>query len=147
MGLLKSGSATRGVLFSTVIFLSGGMIGTFHHLYFSGTPTAVLALGASFSAMEVVPLVLIGFEVAHLFLRRGRLLEPRRRWPVRVLHQSSHRPLLHAGLEHHARSWPHRSVRRLRHARHRPHALLPARIDQPARLENRDPQVLVLVHQ
>ena len=29
-------TATRAVLFSTVIFLSGGIIGTFHHLYFSG---------------------------------------------------------------------------------------------------------------
>jgi nitric oxide reductase subunit B len=62
MGLLKSRSATGAVLFSTIIFLGGGMIGTFHHLYFSGTPVAVLALGATFSALEVVPLVLIGRE-------------------------------------------------------------------------------------
>lgn len=73
MGLLRTGSATRAVLFSTVIFLSGGMIGTFHHLYFSGTPTAVLALGATFSAMEVVPLILIGFEAyENLTLSRAR---------------------------------------------------------------------------
>jgi nitric oxide reductase subunit B len=38
------------------------VLGTFHHLYFTGTPTAVLAIGAAFSALEVVPLVLIGFE-------------------------------------------------------------------------------------
>jgi nitric oxide reductase subunit B len=50
------------VLFSTVIFLSGGILGTFHHLYFTGAGTAVVALGATFSALEVVPLVLIGFE-------------------------------------------------------------------------------------
>ncbi len=50
------------MLFSTVIFLSGGIIGTFHHLYFAGTPTWCSALGAVFSALEVVPLVLIGFE-------------------------------------------------------------------------------------
>src|SRR5207248_7022852 len=37
-------------LFSTVIFLSGGIIGTFHHLYFAGTPNIVLGLGAVFSA-------------------------------------------------------------------------------------------------
>ncbi|HVZ16552.1 MAG TPA: cbb3-type cytochrome c oxidase subunit I, partial [Terriglobales bacterium] len=55
--LLSIKSATRAVLFSTVIFLSGGIIGTFHHLYFTGTPNSVLALGAVFSAMEVVPLV------------------------------------------------------------------------------------------
>ncbi|HUO61246.1 MAG TPA: nitric-oxide reductase large subunit [Candidatus Acidoferrales bacterium] len=60
--LLSLKTATGSVLFSTVIFLSGGIIGTLHHLYFSGTPNAVLALGAVFSALEVVPLVLVGFE-------------------------------------------------------------------------------------
>ncbi len=62
MGLLRTGTATASVLFSTIIFLFGGIIGTFHHLYFSGTPMGVLAYGAAFSALEVVPLVLIGFE-------------------------------------------------------------------------------------
>ncbi len=62
MGLVRVRTATSAVLFATVIFLSGGIIGTFHHLYFTGTPTAVMALGATFSALEVVPLVLVGFE-------------------------------------------------------------------------------------
>src|SRR5262249_42512271 len=62
LGLLKVKSATAAVLFSTVIFLAGGIIGTFHHLYFTGAPAPVMALGAVFSALEVVPLVLIGFE-------------------------------------------------------------------------------------
>jgi len=62
MGVLKASFATVTVLFSTIVFLFGGILGTFHHLYFSGTPTAVLAVGATFSALEVVPLVLIGFE-------------------------------------------------------------------------------------
>ncbi|HSO77811.1 MAG TPA: nitric-oxide reductase large subunit [Bacteroidales bacterium] len=60
--ILKPSTATVAVLLSTVIFLLGGILGTFHHLYFTGTPTAVLALGASFSALEVVPLVMMGFE-------------------------------------------------------------------------------------
>jgi nitric oxide reductase subunit B len=60
--LLSLRTATRSVLFSTVVFLSGGIIGTFHHLYFAGTPNPVLALGAVFSALEVVPLVLVGVE-------------------------------------------------------------------------------------
>ncbi|RXQ95716.1 nitric-oxide reductase large subunit [Ancylomarina salipaludis] len=63
MGMLRLSTATTNVLFSAVIFLSGGIIGTFHHLYFSGTPTAVLALGSSFSALEIVPLVFMGFEI------------------------------------------------------------------------------------
>jgi len=60
--LLSVPTATKAVLFSSIVFLSGGIIGTFHHLYFSGTPNIVLGLGAVFSALEVVPLVLIGFE-------------------------------------------------------------------------------------
>jgi nitric oxide reductase subunit B len=62
LGLVETSRATAAALFSTCIFLSGGIIGTFHHLYFSGTPAVVMALGAVFSALEVVPLVLIGIE-------------------------------------------------------------------------------------
>lgn len=62
MGLVRVVTATSSVLFATIIFLSGGILGTFHHLYFTGTPIAVLALGATFSALEVVPLVTMGFE-------------------------------------------------------------------------------------
>jgi len=71
--LLSVQTATRSVLFSTVVFLSGGIIGTFHHLYFAGTPDVVLGLGAVFSALEVVPLVLIGFEAwENIRLSRAR---------------------------------------------------------------------------
>ena len=84
--LLSIKSATRSVLFSTVIFLSGGIIGTFHHLYFTGTPNSVLALGAVFSAMEVVPLVLIGFEAwENIRLARGNqkaLWVSSYKWPI-----------------------------------------------------------------
>lgn len=83
MGLLRTLTATAAVLFSTTIFLSGGIIGTFHHLYFSGTPTAVMAFGAVFSALEVVPLVLIGFEAyENLTLSRARLWVSAYRWPI-----------------------------------------------------------------
>ncbi len=60
--IIKAATATTAVLFSTIVFLAGGILGTFHHLYFTGTPTGVMALGATFSALEVVPLVLMGFE-------------------------------------------------------------------------------------
>ena len=84
--LLSIATATRGVLFSTVIYLSGGIIGTFHHLYFTGTPNAVLALGAIFSAFEVVPLVLIGFEAwENIRLSRGTAESPwisAYKWPI-----------------------------------------------------------------
>lgn len=83
MGLLKTATATSAVLFSCTIFLFGGIIGTFHHLYFTGTPTPVLALGATFSALEVVPLVLIGFEAyENLTLSRARPWVRGYKWPI-----------------------------------------------------------------
>jgi nitric oxide reductase subunit B len=83
MGLLRTTTATAGVLFSCTIFLFGGIIGTFHHLYFTGTPTPILALGATFSALEVVPLVLIGFEAyENLTLGRARPWVNAYKWPI-----------------------------------------------------------------
>jgi nitric oxide reductase subunit B len=83
MGLLKIKTATSAVLFSTIIFLSGGIIGTFHHLYFAGTPTAVIALGATFSALEVVPLVFMGFEVFHnLKISKSTEWIKAYKWPI-----------------------------------------------------------------
>jgi len=86
LGLLKPKSATSSVLFSTIIFLSGGILGTFHHLYFSGTPTAVMALGATFSALEVVPLTIIGFEAYHNYKisKATKWLEDYK-WPIYFL--------------------------------------------------------------
>ncbi len=83
MGLLRTSTASAAVIFSSTIFLSGGIIGTFHHLYFTGTPTAILALGATFSALEVVPLVLIGFEAyENLTLSRARPWVRAYKWPI-----------------------------------------------------------------
>ncbi len=83
MGLLRLHIATVTVLFSTIIFLSGGILGTFHHLYFTGTPTAVMAIGATFSALEVVPLVLIGFEAyQNLTLSRAAPWLKAYKWPI-----------------------------------------------------------------
>ncbi|CEA16478.1 nitric oxide reductase large subunit-like protein [Fermentimonas caenicola] len=86
LGLLGIKSATNNVLFATVIFLSGGILGTFHHLYFTGTPTAVMAVGATFSALEVVPLVIIGFEAYHNY-RLSKATEWLKdyKWPIYFL--------------------------------------------------------------
>ncbi len=86
LNLLEIRSATRTVLFSTTIFLSGGIIGTFHHLYFAGSSPAVIALGAVFSALEVVPLTLVGYEAwENIRLARGRSSAPwvaNYKWPI-----------------------------------------------------------------
>lgn len=83
MKLLNEKFATLNVLFSTIIFLSGGILGTFHHLYFSGTPTAILAIGSSFSALEVVPLVFIGIEAFHNYkISRLKPWIQAYKWPI-----------------------------------------------------------------
>ncbi|MDX1265927.1 MAG: nitric-oxide reductase large subunit [Oceanisphaera sp.] len=62
MGLVSKRMATTASLASASLFMLGGIPGTFHHLYFSGTTTPVMAVGATFSALEVVPLVVLGYE-------------------------------------------------------------------------------------
>jgi nitric oxide reductase subunit B len=82
MGLVRVSVATTSVLVATIIFLGGGVLGTFHHLYWSGTPIGVLALGSVFSALEVVPLLVVGFE-AYSRAKHEGLFEWQRayRWP------------------------------------------------------------------
>jgi nitric oxide reductase subunit B len=75
--------AGQAAVLSATIFLSGGIIGTLHHLYFSGTPTMVLALGSVFSALEVVPLLFVGFEAwENIRLSERRAWVRKYRWPI-----------------------------------------------------------------
>ena len=99
LGLLRPHTATVAVLFATVIFMSGGVLGTLHHLYFVGTPTSVVALGASFSALEVVPLAYIGFE-AYQTWRLGKSTPwmVRYKWPILFFIAVSFWNLVGAGL-------------------------------------------------
>jgi nitric oxide reductase subunit B len=60
--VIRADHAAYAALLSGAIYLSGGIVGTLHHLYFSGTPTVALAFGAVFSALEIVPLVFVGYE-------------------------------------------------------------------------------------
>lgn len=99
MGLLNIKYATTGVLFATIVYMIGGVIGTFHHLYFAGTPTAIIALGASFSALEVVPLVFMGFEAYHnLRLSRATAWVKSYKWPIYFIISVSFWNLVGAGL-------------------------------------------------
>jgi nitric oxide reductase subunit B len=62
LGLIGAATANSAIVLETIVFLFGGILGTLHHLYFTGTPTFVIAIGAMFSALEVVPLAMIGVE-------------------------------------------------------------------------------------
>ncbi len=62
LGLIHAATANAAIVLETIVFLFAGILGTLHHLYFTGTPTAVIAIGSMFSALEVVPLAMIGIE-------------------------------------------------------------------------------------
>ena len=83
LGLIRPQLAAKAALLSAAIYLAGGIIGTCHHLYFSGTPTVALAWGSVFSALEVVPLTMVAFSALD-DLRRGKLTPwaQRYKWPI-----------------------------------------------------------------
>lgn len=83
LGLIRTSSANAAVLFATLIFLTGGIIGTAHHWYFVGTPNSVIAWGAIMSALEVVPLALIGYEGLQTYrLRKAAPWVRKYHWPI-----------------------------------------------------------------
>ncbi|HEX2568040.1 MAG TPA: nitric-oxide reductase large subunit [Polyangia bacterium] len=83
LGLLSLRATQRALLLSSTIFLASGIIGTLHHLYFAGTPEIVQALGSVFSALEVVPLVFIGYEAWENYRLIGHApWMARYRWPI-----------------------------------------------------------------
>jgi nitric oxide reductase subunit B len=83
LGLVRAAAAGRASILAATIFLGGGVIGTLHHLYFSGTPTIALAFGSVFSALEVVPLMFLGYDAWENW-RHTRATEWMRsyRWPI-----------------------------------------------------------------
>ena len=82
IGVVGARFALRAVYFSVFLYLASGIIGTFHHLYWTGAPTPIIALGAVFSALEVVPLTLVGFEAVHNLRAAGTLAHNPYKWPI-----------------------------------------------------------------
>ncbi|WP_196886396.1 nitric-oxide reductase large subunit [Aureivirga sp. CE67] len=99
MQILDINKATKATIASASIFLIGGIIGTFHHLYFTGTPTAVLALGSTFSALEVAPLVFMGFEAFHNYrVSKATEWTKNYKWPINFFISVSFWNLIGAGV-------------------------------------------------
>jgi nitric oxide reductase subunit B len=83
LNLVKPRLAAEASLLSATIYLAGGIIGTLHHLYFSGTPTVALAWGSVFSALEVVPLILVAYAaIDHLRMAGATPWIAKYRWPI-----------------------------------------------------------------
>ena len=91
LGVVSEKTATRVIYLDALLYSVGGVVGTMHHLYFSGTPAIHMALGAFFSAAEVIPLTFLTVE-AWTFLHLGARQEVRaaatqfpHRWAVLYL--------------------------------------------------------------
>ena len=70
LGVVRERIALGVIFLDIILYSGGGVIGTMHHLYFSGTPVEHMALGAFFSAAEVIPLTFLTVE-AWAFLQLG----------------------------------------------------------------------------
>ena len=90
LGVVRRKIAMQIILLDVILYSLGGVVGTMHHLYFSGTPVEHMALGAFFSALEVIPLTFLTIE-AWSFLQLGARQESRssapfpHRWAVMFL--------------------------------------------------------------
>ncbi len=90
LGVVRRKIAIQVIFLDVILYSMGGVIGTMHHLYFSGTPVEHMALGAFFSALEVIPLTFLTIE-AWTFLQLGSRQESRssapfpHRWAVMFL--------------------------------------------------------------
>jgi nitric oxide reductase subunit B len=72
LGMVTRLTATRVIYLDAILFLGAGIIGTGHHWYWTGQSNITMALGALFSAMEVVPLTLLTLDATDFVkLTRG----------------------------------------------------------------------------
>ena len=99
MGLVSKRLATTATLGSASLFMLGGVPGTFHHIYFAGTTTPVMAVGATFSALEVVPLILLGHEAWENWrLKERATWMTQIRWPLQFFIATAFWNMLGAGV-------------------------------------------------
>ena len=62
LGIISPRTAARVVYLDAILYLGGGILGTGHHWYWTGQGTLTMALAATFSALEVVPLTLLTLD-------------------------------------------------------------------------------------
>ena len=80
LGVVREKVALTVIYLDVILYSAGGVIGTMHHLYFSGEPAEHMALGAFFSAAEVIPLTFLTVE-AWSFLQLGAAQHSRSQTP------------------------------------------------------------------
>jgi len=82
LGLVERTTALRVIYLDVILIFGGGLIGTGHHWYFTGQTELNMALSATFSALEVVPLTLLTLDAADFItVTRGEAGAPfRHKW-------------------------------------------------------------------
>ena len=82
LGLVRRVTAIRVIYLDAVLYFGGGLMGTAHHWYFTGQTELAMALGATVSALEVVPLILLTLDAWDFYrLTRGESAQGfRHRW-------------------------------------------------------------------
>ena len=80
LGVVHERTALRMIYLDVILYSAGGIVGTMHHLYFSGEPALHMALGAFFSAAEVIPLTFLTVE-AWSFLQLGTAQQAKGKTP------------------------------------------------------------------
>jgi nitric oxide reductase subunit B len=74
MGLVSRQAAIRVIYIASLLFLGSGLLGISHNFYWNAKPVGTMALGAVFSTLQVIPLILLTLE-AWRFSKLPKVLE------------------------------------------------------------------------
>ncbi|MDE7240703.1 cbb3-type cytochrome c oxidase subunit I [Desulfovibrio sp.] len=89
LGLVTKQMGLRMIFLDGILVLSGGIIGTGHHWYFSGMGSFNMTMSGCFSALELVPLVLLCMEAGRFIKTTenpyAQAMALRYRWPLRFI--------------------------------------------------------------
>ncbi|MFQ6048211.1 MAG: nitric-oxide reductase large subunit [Phycisphaerae bacterium] len=99
LGLVEREVALRAAYLTAILVFCSGIIGTAHHYFWFGAPSFWMPLGAVFSSLEPVPLILL---VVRAWMEYRRFDQQGRRypyrWPLMFLTASSFWNFLGAGV-------------------------------------------------
>lgn len=89
LGFVSRQMGLRLIFLDGILILTGGIIGTGHHWYFSGMGSFNMTISGCFSALEIVPLVVLCVEAGN-FIRTtenldAKTMAARFRWPLRFI--------------------------------------------------------------
>jgi nitric oxide reductase subunit B len=88
LGIVRRVTALRVIYLDAILYFAGGLLGTAHHWYFTGQTPLAMALGATFSALEVVPLTLLTLDAWDFYKMtsgEGHAAAFRHRWTFAFL--------------------------------------------------------------